>query len=62
VTAEVNLKDYNRYNLDVYKAITNKGPVIQIFHAVLDASKAQGTFFRKRWCRCLYIEKFAKGR
>jgi len=46
VTAEVNLKDYNGRNLDVYNAITNKGTVMLIFHAVPDASKAQGIFFK----------------
>jgi hypothetical protein len=44
VTAEVNLKDYNGRNLDVYNAITNKGTAMLIFHVVSDASKAQGAF------------------
>jgi len=37
VAAEVNLKDVNGRNTDVYNAINNKGTAAMIFHAVPDA-------------------------
>ena len=52
VTAEVNLKDVNGRNTDVYNAINNKGTVAMIFHAIPDAIKidappGEGYYFKK---------------
>jgi len=51
VTAEVNLKDVNGRNTDVYNAINNKGTAAMIFQAVPDAIKinappGEGYYFK----------------
>jgi len=51
VTAEVNLKDVNGRNTDVYNAINNKGTAAMIFHAIpdaikIDAPSVEGYYFK----------------
>ena len=57
VTAEVNLKDYNGRNSDVYNAITSKDTAMLIFHAIPDATRIQPDAFFNNKGNGTYILK-----